>query len=486
MALRVLLPVALRHLVGNQEEVALTGATVAEVMSDLVSKFPELKKHLFNTEGKLRNFVNVYVNDEDVRYMQEEQTPVKESDVVSIVPSIAGGNIAAIQETFTQMELSNDEIARYSRHLIMPEVGMEGQKKLKAAKVLLIGTGGLGAPLGLYLAAAGIGRIGLVDFDVVDFSNLQRQVIHSTKDVGRPKLLSAKDKILGINPHIQVDTYETMLRADNALDIIRNYDIVIDGTDNFPTRYLVNDACVLLDKPNVYGSIFRFEGQASVFYAREGPCYRCLYPEPPPPGLVPSCAEGGVLGILPGTIGLVQATEAVKLILGRGRTLIGRLMLYDALEMKFRELKLRKNPKCPLCGEHPTIKALIDYEQFCGITPPAAVAAVSSKEEAMEMTPEELKARMDSGAAPIVVDVREPHEFDICRIPDTVLIPLGQIGSRMHELDKNAEIVVHCKMGGRSAKAADQLRKAGFKNVKNLVGGINRWAEKVDRTMPKY
>jgi adenylyltransferase/sulfurtransferase len=292
MALRVLLPTALRHLVGNQEEVQLTGSTVAEVMSDLVTKFPELKKHLFNAEGKLRNFVNVYVNDEDVRYLQDDKTSVKESDIVSIVPSIAGGNIAAIEETFAGVELSNDEIARYSRHLIMPEVGMEGQKKLKAAKVLLIGTGGLGAPLGLYLAAAGIGRIGLVDFDVVDFSNLQRQVIHSTKDVGRPKLFSAKEKILGINPHIQVDTYETMLRSDNAMEIIKDYDVVIDGTDNFQTRYLVNDACVLLDKPNVYGSIFRFEGQASVFYAKEGPCYRCLYPEPPPPGLVPSCAEG--------------------------------------------------------------------------------------------------------------------------------------------------------------------------------------------------
>jgi adenylyltransferase/sulfurtransferase len=454
-------------------------------MNDLVNKFPELRKHLFNNEGRLRNFVNVYVNDEDVRYMQEENTPVKEGDTVSIVPSIAGGNIAAIEETFAGIELSNDEIARYSRHLIMPEVGMEGQKKLKAAKVLLIGTGGLGAPLGLYLAAAGIGRIGLVDFDVVDFSNLQRQVIHSTNDVGRPKLLSAKDKILAINPHIQVDTYETMLKSDNALDIIRPYDIVIDGTDNFPTRYLVNDACVLLDKPNVYGSIFRFEGQASVFYAKEGPCYRCLYPEPPPPGLVPSCAEGGVLGILPGTIGLVQATEAVKLILGRGRPLIGRLLLYDALEMKFRELKLRKNLKCPLCGENPTIKALIDYDQFCGITPPAAAAA-ASKEKTVEMTPEELKARVDGGTTPIIVDVREPHEFDICRIPGSILIPLGQIPTRMNELDKDAEIVVHCKMGGRSAKAVDQMRKAGFKRVANLTGGINRWAEKVDPKMPRY
>ena len=416
MGLRVLLPVALRHLVGNQDEVHLSGKTVAEVMSDLVSKFPELKKHLFKDDGKLRNFVNVYVNDEDVRYLQEESTPVKEGDTVSIIPSIAGGGLSAIEKSFAQTELSNEEIQRYSRHLIMPEVGMDGQKKLKAAKVLLIGTGGLGAPLGLYLAAAGIGRMGLVDFDVVDFSNLQRQVIHSTRDVGRPKLESAKEKILGINPYVQVDTYETMLKADNALDIIGRYDVVIDGTDNFPTRYLVNDACVLLDKPNVYGSIFRFEGQASVFYAREGPCYRCLYPEPPPPGLVPSCAEGGVLGILPGTIGLIQATEAVKLILGRGRTLIGRLVLYDALEMKFRELKLRKNPKCPLCGENPTIKAFIDYDQFCGITP-QPVAAATSADSSTEITPEELKTRMDRGEIPLILDVREPHEYE--DLPDS-------------------------------------------------------------------
>jgi adenylyltransferase/sulfurtransferase len=485
MALKVLLPTALRHLVGNQDEVELTGRNIAELMSGLVQKYPELKKHLFNEEGKLRNFVNVYVNDDDVRYLQEDKTPVKEGDVVSIVPSIAGGNLATIEETSARVELSNEEIQRYSRHLIMPEVAMEGQKKLKASKVLLVGTGGLGAPLGLYLAAAGIGRIGLVDFDVVDFSNLQRQVIHSTKDVGRPKLESAKEKILGINPHIQVDGYETMLRADNAMGIIKDYDIVVDGTDNFPTRYLVNDACVLLDKPNVYGSIFRFEGQASVFYAREGPCYRCLYPEPPPPGLVPSCAEGGVLGILPGTIGLIQATEAVKLILGKGRTLVGRLLLYDALEMKFRELKLRKNPKCPLCGDNPTIKALIDYEQFCGITP-QPVAAAPIEQDSYEITPEELKVRLDRGDRLTIVDVREPHEYNISRLPNSILIPLGQVGARKNELNPSDEIIVHCKMGGRSAKAVKLLREAGFKKIKNLTGGIDRWAQNVDPSVPRY
>ena len=485
MALKVLLPVALRHLTGNRDEVELSGESVGEVIDGLVRRFPELKPHLLNDEGQVRNFVNLYINDEDVRYLQEDRTPVKEGDVLSIVPSIAGGNLPAVEVASESLDLSQDEIQRYSRHLIMPEVGMEGQKKLKAASILLVGTGGLGAPLSLYLSAAGIGKLGLVDFDTVDFSNLQRQVIHGTKDVGRPKLDSAREKILDINPNVRVETYETMLTSDNAMDIIVGYDIVIDGTDNFPTRYLVNDACVLLNKPNVYGSIFRFEGQASVFDARQGPCYRCLYPEPPPPGLVPSCAEGGVLGILPGIIGLVQATEAVKLILGSGRSLVGRLILYDALQMKFRELKLRKNPKCPLCGEQPTIKALIDYQQFCGISPQAAAGA-DAPEESDEMTPKELKTMLDNGGTPVILDVREPHEYDICRLPGSVLIPLGQLGQRMGELNSDDEIVVHCKLGGRSAKAVEQMQKAGFTNVKNLTGGIDRWSQEVDSSVPRY
>ncbi len=485
MALKVLLPVALRHLTGNRDEVELSGESVGEVIDGLVRRFPQLKPHLLNDEGQVRNFVNLYINDEDVRYLQEDRTPVKEGDVLSIVPSIAGGNLRAVEAASESLDLSQDEIQRYSRHLIMPEVGMEGQKKLKAASILLVGTGGLGAPLGLYLSAAGIGKLGLVDFDTVEFSNLQRQVIHGTKDVGRPKLDSAREKILDINPNVRVETYEAMLTSDNALDIIAGYDIVIDGTDNFPTRYLVNDACVLLNKPNVYGSIFRFEGQASVFDARQGPCYRCLYPEPPPPGLVPSCAEGGVLGILPGIIGLVQATEAVKLILGSGRSLVGRLILYDALQMKFRELKLRKNPKCPLCGEQPTIKALIDYQQFCGISPQAAAGA-DAPEESDEMTPKELKTMLDNGGTPVILDVREPHEYDICRLPGSVLIPLGQLGQRMGELNSDDEIVVHCKLGGRSAKAVEQMQKAGFSNVKNLTGGIDRWSQEVDSSVPRY
>jgi len=485
MALKVLLPVALRHLTGNQDEVDLNGKDVGEVINGLVNRFPELKTHLFNENGQIRNFVNIYLNDEDVRYLDNDQTSVKEGDIISIVPSIAGGNIETINDSYANMELSKNEIERYSRHLIMPEVGMEGQKRLKATKMLLIGTGGLGAPLGLYLAAAGVGKLGLVDFDVVDFSNLQRQIIHSTADVGRPKLESAQEKILAINPNVKVETYDVALRSDNALDIIEDYDVVIDGTDNFPTRYLVNDACVLLDKPNVYGSIFRFEGQASVFYAKEGPCYRCLYPEPPPPGLVPSCAEGGVLGILPGIIGLIQATEAIKLALGKGQSLVGRLVLYDALAMKFRELKLRKNPECLVCGDNPTVTELIDYEQFCGVTPELE-SNVNLSEDSGEITPVELKSALDEGEKLTILDVREPHEYEISSLPNSILIPLGQLPSRMNELNRQDNIVVHCKMGGRSAKAVELMKQAGFNQVKNLTGGINRWGEEIDPSLPRY
>ncbi len=377
--------------------------------------------------------------------------------------------------------LSNEEILRYSRHLIMPEVAMEGQLKLKQAKVLLVGAGGLGAPLGLYLAAAGVGRIGLVDFDVVDPTNLQRQVIHGTKDVGRKKLDSAAERMLDINPTIRIDRHETTLSSENALEILKDYDIVVDGTDNFPTRYLVNDACVLLGKPNVYGSIFRFEGQATVFAYNGGPCYRCLYPEPPPPGLVPSCAEGGVLGILPGTIGVIQATETVKLILGKGEPLVGRLLLYDALSMRFRELKLRKNPECPVCGDNPTIRELIDYHQFCGVTPEAEAAPTQ-----WDMDPVEVKAKMDRGERFVLLDVREPHELQICSLPGAKSIPLGQLTSRVHELDTADEIIAVCKMGQRSARAVNFLRQAGFRKVRNMRGGTNLWAAKVDPTMPQY
>lgn len=383
-----------------------------------------------------------------------------------------------------QATLSPQEAARYSRHLIMPEVGMEGQKRLKAASVLLIGAGGLGSPLGLYLAAAGVGRIGLVDFDVVDFSNLQRQVLHGTPDVGRPKLHSARDRLQAINPEVQIDLYEARLTAANALSIFASYDLIIDGTDNFPTRYLVNDACVLLKKPNVYGSIFRFDGQASVFYPGRGPCYRCLYPEPPPPGEVPSCAEGGVLGILPGLIGCIQATEAVKLLLGQGTPLIGRLLLYDALQMTFREFKVRRNPKCPVCGDQPTVTKLIDYEQFCGIrgqeTPPPIAA------DSHAITVEELKQLLDGGEKVFILDVRNPEEIQICRLAGSIVIPLPQLPQRFAELDRHCEIIVHCKSGVRSQKAIQFLRQQGFTRLKNLTGGILAWADRVDRTMLKY
>ncbi|HMF12440.1 MAG TPA: molybdopterin-synthase adenylyltransferase MoeB [Gemmataceae bacterium] len=380
------------------------------------------------------------------------------------------------------MNLSQREVARYSRHLIMPEVGMDGQKRLKAASVLLVGAGGLGSPLALYLAAAGLGRIGLVDFDVVDFSNLQRQVLHGTPDVGRSKLQSAKDRLNAINPEVTVDLFETKLTSQNALRICDPYDVIIDGTDNFPTRYLVNDICVLLGKPNVYGSIFRFDGQASVFYPPHGPCYRCLYPEPPPPGEVPSCAEGGVLGILPGLVGCIQATEAVKLIIGKGEPLIGRLVLYDALAMTFNEFKVRRNPKCPICGDHPTITKLIDYEQFCGVRGQEAPAAPVDG----ETTVEELKARLDRGEKVFILDVRNPEEIQICRIPGTVVIPLPQLPQRFRELDPSQEMVVHCKSGMRSAKAIAFLRQQGFTKLKNLQGGILAWADRIDRTMAKY
>jgi sulfur-carrier protein adenylyltransferase/sulfurtransferase len=378
--------------------------------------------------------------------------------------------------------LTNEEILRYSRHLIMPEVGMEGQLKLKGAKVLLIGTGGLGAPLGLYLTAAGVGKIGLVDFDVVDFTNLQRQVTFGSSDVGKPKTEAAKARLSNLNPDIEIVTYETKLTSENALEIFKDYDVVVDGTDNFPTRYLVNDACVLLGKPNVYGSIFRFEGQVTVFGMPGGPCYRCLYPEPPPPGLVPSCAEGGVLGVLPGIIGSLQAMETIKLLMNAGESLVGRLLLFDALALKFRELKLRRNPNCPMCGEHRTIHQLIDYYEFCGVR---GEEAPEVDLHVPEISPTELKERLDRGDDLFILDVREPHEYQICNL-NGHLIPLGELPRRVHELDSSNEIVAHCRSGKRSAEAVDFLRKAGFRKVHNLHGGILAWSTEVDPSVPRY
>ena len=482
MSNRVLIPTPLRPFTGKQEVVEVSGATVGELLADLTRQFDGLKKHLYTDEGRLRSFVNIYVNDEDIRYLQKEGTPVKNGDTLSIIPSVAGGSSAAVDEELPS--LTAMEIKRYSRHLILPEVGVDGQRKLKAAKVLCIGAGGLGSPVALYLAAAGVGTIGIVDFDVVDYSNLQRQILHGTSDVGRSKLDSARDKLVALNPEVKIELYDTALSSENALDLFRPYDVIVDGTDNFPTRYLVNDACVLLRKPNAYGSIFRFEGQASVFGLENGPCYRCLYPEPPPPGLVPSCAEGGVLGVLPGLVGVIQATEALKLILGVGEPLIGRFLIVDALRMKFRELKLRKDPDCPVCGTHPTVTELIDYEQFCGVAP-AASDAMQPGDDTREISAVELKARLDRSDRLVVLDVREPQEYQINRIDGSVLIPLGELGQRYGELDPSVEIVAQCKSGVRSAKAADFLREKGYR-VKNLKGGILDWIDKVDPSQPKY
>ena len=482
MPTTVFIPTPLRPFTDQQPTVQVAGATVGEVLQNLVSAHGELRNHLYTTEGKLRSFVNVYVNDEDIRYLTKEQTPIGEKDTISIVPSVAGGS-PAVEPAAT--DLTNDEVRRYSRHLIMPEVGVEGQRKLKAARVLCIGAGGLGSPASLYLAAAGVGTLGLVDFDTVDFSNLQRQILFSTNDVGRPKLRAASDRLQGLNPNIRVVRHETMLNSSNALEIFKDYDIIVDGADNFPTRYLVNDACVLLGKPNVYGSIFRFDGQISIFATKNGPCYRCLYPEPPPPGLVPSCAEGGVLGVLPGVVGTIQATEAIKLILGAGDPLIGRLLLFDALQMKFRTLKLQKDRECPVCGEHPTVTKLIDYEQFCGITPATRAADKGDVDAAFETNVEDLKAHLDKGDV-WLLDVREPREFEIARIPGSTLIPLGELPKRLSEVPTDQDVIVHCKSGVRSAKAVNLLRENGYTRVKNLKGGILDWIAKIDPSLSSY
>jgi adenylyltransferase/sulfurtransferase len=498
MATKILIPTPLRPYTDKKDAVEADGATVGELLADLTRRHGGLKAHLYNDQGKLRSFVNVYVNDEDIRYLQKEQTPVTAADTVSIIPSVAGGVPgtgslsgagSAVREPVPDQlpQLTNDEVKRYSRHLIMPEVGMDGQRRMKAGSVLCIGAGGLGSPAALYLAAAGVGRIGIVDFDVVDFSNLQRQIIHGTPDVGRSKLASARDRLNAINPHVDVQTYEVALSSENALKLFEPYDVILDGTDNFPTRYLTNDACVLMGKPNAYGSIFRFEGQASVFAAKDGPCYRCLYPEPPPPGLVPSCAEGGVLGVLPGIIGVIQATEAIKLITGIGEPLVGRFLIYDALRMKFRELKLKKDPDCPVCGTHPTVTKLIDYDQFCGIHPAAPEpVGGSTVNNSTEITAVELKQRLERGDKLKILDVREPNEYQINRIPGATLIPLGDIARRYAELDPDEDLIVHCKMGARSARAVDFLRSVGFRKALNLRGGILDWIDKVDPTQPKY
>ncbi|MEO5619059.1 MAG: molybdopterin-synthase adenylyltransferase MoeB [Candidatus Eisenbacteria bacterium] len=506
VTVKIQLPTPLRIYADQQSAVEVAAATAGEALRALVSRHESLRRHLYDDAGQLRRYVNVYKNDEDIRHLQQDETPLGANDTLTIIPSIAGGAegspvkpaapaspasprpAAAKPPAWATGEdglppLSQDELLRYSRHLILPEVGLQGQRKLKAASVLMVGAGGLGSPLGLYLAAAGVGRLGIVDFDVVDASNLQRQILHGTSMVGKPKLESARARLHDLNPEVQVEGYETALTSENALDIIRKYDVIVDGTDNFPTRYLVNDACVLLGKPNVYGSIFRFEGQASVFDARVGPCYRCLYPDPPPPGLVPSCAEGGVLGVLPGVIGVIQAIETLKLILGAGESLVGRLVIFDALALRFRELKLRKDPACPLCGEHPTITELVDYEQFCGIT---QVAAAEEAMQHWEVDAREVKAMQDRGEDFVLVDVREPHEYEIARIPGASLIPLGSLPARVSELDTGRPVVLHCHHGQRSMRALEFLHTAGFRKLKNLRGGIDEWSRQVDPGVARY
>ncbi|MFQ6012387.1 MAG: molybdopterin-synthase adenylyltransferase MoeB [Thermoplasmata archaeon] len=478
----VRIPTPLRQYVEDRDSLDVEGGTVQELLDGLIERYRPLKRYLLGDDGKLRNFVNVYVNDQDIRYLEREATSVAKGDTVIIVPSVAGGvfpNVTLGPRPSVPLGLSQEEIKRYSRHLILPEVGLEGQEKLRRSSALIVGVGGLGAPLGMYLTAAGIGRLGLVDFDAVEESNLQRQVLFDTNDLTRPKLKAAQDRLEALNPGVQVDTHEVRLTSDNALEILGDYDVIIDGTDNFPTRYLVNDASVLLGKPNVYGSIFRFEGQVSVFDAAKGPCYRCLYREPPPPGLVPSCAEGGVLGVLPGVVGSLQAVEALKVLLGKGDTLVGRLLLFDAMRMSFRELRLRKDPACPVCGENPTVTELIDYEAFCGVTEENALPSEFQLDvgEAAEM--------VESGNA-MLLDVREPVEWQIAHIEGARLMPVGEVPYKVGELSTADNIIVHCHTGARSAHITQFLRELGFTRVWNMAGGIDAWARKVDPDLPRY
>jgi sulfur-carrier protein adenylyltransferase/sulfurtransferase len=520
--IRIHIPTPLRPYAAEQSVVEVDASDVGEALRALVGRHAQLGRHLYDDAGRLRRFVNVYKNDEDVRHLAGEGTPLDASDTLSIVPSIAGGTSdakpakegapRATEGAARATEgapraagpgglqrgapppawatgedglppMSQEELLRYSRHLILPEVGLAGQRRLKSSSVLIVGSGGLGSPLALYLAAAGVGRIGIVDFDAVDESNLQRQVLFGTSSVGRPKIQAAADRLRDLNPNVRVDLHETRLESGNALGIIADYEVVADGTDNFPTRYLVNDACALLGKPNVYGSIFRFEGQASVFDARRGPCYRCLYPDPPPPGLVPSCAEGGVLGVLPGVIGVIQGIETIKLLLGIGESLIGRLLLFDALAMRFRELKLRKDPSCPLCGEKRTITELIDYQEFCGMAPSADREEYAHD---LEIGAPELADLLGRDADVTLIDVREPNEYEIARIPGARLIPLNSLPERLGELDSSREIVLHCHHGQRSMRALEFLRQAGFRKLKNLRGGIDAWSKQVDPSVARY
>lgn len=478
----VSLPAPLRDFAGGQAEVRVKGATVSAALTSLTEEHPRLRRHLFDDAGRLRGYVKLYVNEREV--LDPSEGRLRAGDTILIVPSIAGG---ATTEAPVADELSSDELSRYSRHLSLPQVGHEGQLRLRNASVAVVGAGGLGSPVGLYLAAAGIGTIGLIDSDAVDVTNLQRQVLYRSSDVGRDKTEAAAERLAELNPHVRLIRHPVRLTSVNALEVLADYDVVVDGTDNFPTRYLVNDACVLLGKPYVYGSIFRFDGQASVFDARTGPCYRCLFREPPPPDLVPSCAEGGVLGVLPGIIGSVQALEAVKLILGVGETLVGRLAVFDALAFTWRELRLRRNPECPVCGDDPSITGLIDYDEFCG-TKGRAMVQPTGEPGVAEISATELKQRLDTGEPLTLVDVREPFEWRIANLGEqgARLIPMGELADRVDELDPDAEIVFYCRSGARSRTVAKYLATHGFARVMNLKGGIIAWSEEVDPTLPTY
>lgn len=482
MSVAVLIPTTLRSFTGNRSELTLEGLTVAQILNALVKECPDVHKALFDGEGTLRSFVNVFVDGKNIKELSGFDTELNDGAEVMLIPAIAGGSGSVIEERESE-KLSNDEISRYSRHLLLKEVGLKGQRRLKSAKVLIVGVGGLGTPLAQYLAAAGVGTIGLVDYDTVEASNLQRQVIHRTRDVGRPKVASAKDAIKNINPLVKAETYNMQLTPDNALALIQEYDIVADATDNYKSRYLINDACALLGKPDVFGAMYQFEGQASVFFAKEGPCYRCVYPAPPPPGLVPSCAQGGVVGVLPGIIGTIQANEVIKLIVGGGEPLIGRLLIFDAWKMKFRELTISRHEDCPLCGKQPTITKLTeyDYDEFCGLRQ-------EEKEEPIRgIEAKELKRRMDAEEPLTIVDIREPHERAIVKFPKAVVIPIGQLARRQNELNPKVDTIFICKEGKRSILAIRTLREAGYQgSMYNLKDGINTWARDVDQSIPQY
>lgn len=481
------IPTPLRTFVDGRTAIAVEAETADEALERLAREHEALRPHLYDENGALRRFVNVYLGERDLRALDPSDRRLDDGAELRIVPSIAGGATTAPPSRPARAEgraLSSDELRRYSRQLTVPEVGVEGQERLKAARVLLVGAGGLGSPLALYLAAAGVGRLGIVDHDAVDLTNLHRQILHDTPGIGRPKLASARERLEALNPEIEVVTYETRLESSNALEILDGWDVVADGSDNFPTRYLVNDACVLLGIPSVWGAIFRFEGQVSLFGVPGGPCYRCVFREPPPPGLVPSCADAGVLGVLPGIVGTVQATEVIKWILGVGRTLAGRLLLIDALRMEFRELEVRRDPDCPVCGEEPTITQPIDYEAFCGTAPEPD----AEEEGVPEIDVHELRRRLDAGEPLQIVDVREPHEWRLCNLEDAgaLLVPLDELPERVDELARDRPLVVHCRTGPRSERAVRYLRERGLENAVNLAGGIRAWAQEIDPSMPTY